>query len=92
MFALITNTADMQTHKPGITFIFSTVVVLTLISGITSLFLSFKVDLTDQQKRILESTSNTWLMGTGTIFGLLGSCSSSLYGCKEERDRDQKRS
>ncbi|WP_200817645.1 hypothetical protein [Calothrix rhizosoleniae] len=52
--------------------IFSTVVGLTLLSGSTSVLLACQPDLSESQKRILENTSNTWLMGTGAIFGLLG--------------------
>lgn len=52
--------------------IFSTVVGLTILSGATSVVLASQTSISESQKRILENTSNTWLMGTGAIFGLLG--------------------
>lgn len=90
MIAFLFQRRDMQSNRSGTAFIFPTVVALTIISGATSFILASEPNPTDQQRRIIESTSNTWLMGTGTIFGLLGGCSSSTskLGEREERNRD----
>jgi hypothetical protein len=72
--------------------VFSTVVGMTLLSGGTSLWIAAHQELSIEQKQIFEKTSNTWLMGTGAIFGLLGgrttnaSNSNCLEDCKEEDD------
>lgn len=67
----------MASNTPYRYFIFPTVVLLTLLSGAVSLLLASEPNLTEQQRRVLESSSSTWLMGTGTIFGLLGGCSNN---------------
>ena len=52
--------------------VFFTVLFLTLLSGGTSLWLADKENLSEQQIRIFETTTMTWNMGVGVIFGLLG--------------------
>lgn len=52
--------------------IFFAVLFLTLLSGGTSLWLADKDKLSEQQNRIFETTTMTWNMGIGVIFGLLG--------------------
>ena len=52
--------------------IFFTVLFLTLLSGATSLWLAERNNLSQQQNRIFETTTMTWNMGIGVIFGLLG--------------------
>lgn len=79
----------MRSNRSGIVFIFPTVVALTLISGAASLMLASEPHLNEQQKRILDNTSNTWLMGTGTIFGLLGSCSQRSSKHKSDNRSDE---
>lgn len=76
----------MNNAKPLITWqiIFSTVLSLTLLSGITSFFLAAQPKLSDSQARILEDTRATWQMGIGCIFGLLGTGASNLLGSKED--------
>ena len=59
--------------KPNIfQLVFFTVLFLTLLSGGTSLWLADKENLSDRQNRIFETTTTTWNMGIGVIFGLLG--------------------
>ncbi len=52
--------------------VFLTVLFLTLVSGITSLYIAQNKTLSEEQKRIFETTTITWNIGVGTIFGLLG--------------------
>lgn len=55
-----------------------TVLFLTLLSGGTSIYLSDKENLSEQQKRIFETTTMTWNMGIGAIFGLLANKATAL--------------
>lgn len=68
---------------PGFQQIFFTVLFLTLLSGGTSLWLAGKDNLSEQQKRIFETTTMTWNMGVGVIFGLLGGKATALTQNKE---------
>jgi hypothetical protein len=52
--------------------VFSTVATITLLSGGASVWLASKPTSSTQQDRILETSTSTWLTGTGAIFGLLG--------------------
>jgi len=54
-------------------YVFATVVCITLLSGGVSLSLSMEDQLSPQQIRIFETCKDTWNMGIGAIFGLLGS-------------------
>ena len=63
--------------------IFFTVLFLTLLSGGTSLWLAGKEKPSEQQKRIFETTTMTWNMGVGVIFGLLGGKATALPQKKE---------
>jgi hypothetical protein len=54
------------------TLIFSTVASITLLSGGASVWLASQPPVSTQQDRILETSTSTWLTGTGAIFGLLG--------------------
>ncbi|MCC3412889.1 MAG: hypothetical protein JGK24_30790 [Microcoleus sp. PH2017_29_MFU_D_A] len=54
-------------------YVFATVVCITLLSGSVSLSLSMEDRLSPQQIRIFETCKDTWNMGVGAIFGLLGS-------------------
>lgn len=78
----------MTNAKPSITWkiVFSTVLSLTITSGITSVFLAAQQSLSDYQARILEDARATWQMGVGCIFGLLGSGSSNLLESEEDND------
>ena len=58
--------------------IFFTVLFLTLLSGGTSLWLAKEENLSQQQNRIFETTTMTWNMGIGVIFGLLGGKATTL--------------
>jgi hypothetical protein len=71
--------------------IFSTVVGITLLSGGASLWIVAHSELSNEQKQVLEKTSNTWLMGTGAIFGLLGGRTTSTSGstCLENGEKDE---
>ncbi len=51
--------------------VFFTVLLLTLLSGGTSLWLAGKENPSEQQNRIFETTTMTWKMGVQVIFGLL---------------------
>ncbi|MCC3434986.1 MAG: hypothetical protein JGK30_04530 [Microcoleus sp. PH2017_40_RAT_O_B] len=53
--------------------VFAIVVCITLLSGGVSLSLSMEDRLSPQQIRIFETCKDTWNMGVGAIFGLLGS-------------------
>lgn len=80
---------EMTSNNHYRTLIFPTVVLLTLLSGATSIVLSAQPNLTEQQRRVLENSSNTWLMGTGTIFGLLGGCTGSALNRYLDRSDSQ---
>ncbi len=77
-------------HKPGVDLrrefheVFFTTVSLTLLSGVTSLWLSFQAPLSPQQTRVFESCSATWQMGIGAVFGLLGSKATHLFHQEED--------
>ena len=62
-----------------------TVLFLTLLSGGTSIYLSDKENLSEQQKRIFETTTMTWNMGVGVIFGLLGGKATALTDSRENQ-------
>jgi hypothetical protein len=64
--------------------VFFTTVSLTLLSGGTSLWLSFQEHLSPQQTRVFESCSATWQMGIGAVFGLLGSKATHLIHQEED--------
>ena len=53
--------------------VFTATLTITLLSGITSVFLGSQQTLTETQIRILENSIATWQTGCGAIFGLLGS-------------------
>ena len=59
--------------------VFFTVVFFTLLSGGTSLTLATQDNLSAHQDRIFESSTTTWQMGIGAIFGLLGSKATDLF-------------
>ena len=59
--------------------VFFTTVSLTLLSGVTSLWLSFQAPLSPQQTKVFESCSATWQMGIGAVFGLLGGKATHLF-------------
>lgn len=58
--------------------VFSATLAITLLSGITSIFLASQQELTEPQQRILENYIATWQTGCGAIFGLLGSKGTDL--------------
>jgi hypothetical protein len=54
-------------------FVFTTIVALTVFSGMASLVMAFAIDnIHPQQQAIFESMNNTWKLGFGAILGLLG--------------------
>ncbi|MDJ0635298.1 MAG: hypothetical protein QNJ34_19055 [Xenococcaceae cyanobacterium MO_188.B29] len=65
--------------------VFFTVLFLTLLSGGTSLWLADKENLSEQQNRIFETTTMTWNMGIGVIFGLLGGKATTDFYNKKSR-------
>ena len=65
--------------------IFFAVLFLTLLSGGTSVWLAGKEKLSEQQNRIFETTTMTWNMGVGVIFGLLGGKATTLPHNKESK-------
>jgi hypothetical protein len=76
--------------KPSIfTVVFSTVVGITLLSGGTALWLAAQSNPSDAQKRILDTTTNTWLMGTGAIFGLLGGRTANSPDREQHSDSEE---
>jgi hypothetical protein len=80
----------MRLYPSSGNFVFLTVVLLTVLSGLISLSLSSESTLNEHQKRILENSNTTWLMGTGTIFGLLGSCAQATAQLNERSDETKK--
>ena len=64
--------------------VFFTVIGFTLLSGTTSLYLAFKADLSPEQIRVFETSTATWNMGIGAIFGLLGSQATELFDEEDE--------
>ncbi|MBD2776668.1 hypothetical protein [Iningainema tapete] len=73
---------------PAFAVVFSTVLGLTLVSGATSLWLSCQDGLSIEQKRLFESSSTTWQMGTGAIFGLLGAKAADILHEEESDDEE----
>ncbi len=63
--------------------VFSSVLLLTLISGGISLWLAGKENPSEQQKPIFETTTMTWNMGVGVIFGLLEGKATALNQNKD---------
>ncbi len=51
--------------------VFFTVILLTVLSGGTSLWLAGKENPSEQQTQLFETTTMTWKMGVQVIFGLL---------------------
>ena len=69
---------------PPFQLVFYTVLFLTLLSGGTSFWLACQDDLSPHQDRIFESSTATWQMGVGAIFGLLGGKAAGLFQTEEE--------
>jgi hypothetical protein len=69
--------------------VFFTVVSLTLLSGGTSLWLASQENLSTQQNRVFESTSTTWQMGTGIVFGLLGGKATELFEQEDVENKEE---
>jgi hypothetical protein len=70
----------MQTRfTPAFQYVFSTVVMLTLLSSVGSFWLADQADLSEEQARVFETCNTTWNMGIGAIFGLLGSKATDLF-------------
>jgi hypothetical protein len=67
--------------------VFATVILLTLLSGGSSVWLSCQKKLSPEQIRVFETCNTTWNMGIGAIFGLLGSKATNLFNA-EEQDED----
>jgi hypothetical protein len=70
------------------TLIFSTVASITLLSGGASVWLASQPPVSAQQDRILETSTSTWLTGTGAIFGLLGGRGSGMTRDDEDNGDD----
>jgi len=51
---------------------FITVLILTLLSAGIVLYLASFPNLTEEQKRLIETFSSSWKMGFGAIVGLIG--------------------
>ena len=52
--------------------IFFTVVAFTVLGGTGSIVLSSQPNPSPQQSRIFETANDTWKLGVGAIFGLMG--------------------
>jgi hypothetical protein len=52
--------------------IFFTVVTFTILGGAGSLILASQPNPSPQQSRIFETCNDTWKLGVGAIFGLMG--------------------
>lgn len=74
-----------STLKTNRTFklVFSTTLIITVLSGGTSVWLASQKNLTEPQQRILENYIATWQTGCGAIFGLLGSKATDLLESKD---------
>jgi len=70
--------------------VFIAVLFLTLLSGGTSLYLASQETLSTQQNHIFESSTTTWQMGVGAIFGLLGRKTTDLLHSQDEADEEEK--
>ncbi|MBE9069712.1 hypothetical protein IQ260_23995 [Leptolyngbya cf. ectocarpi LEGE 11479] len=68
--------------------VFFTVLLLTLLSGGTSLWLASQDNISSHQDRIFESSATTWQMGVGAIFGLLGSKATDLFQANDEDENE----
>jgi hypothetical protein len=71
---------------PVFRLVFSTVVGITLLCGGVSCWLASSKELTSQQNRVFETSSATWQMGVGAIFGLLGGKATDLFESKEDQE------
>ena len=69
--------------------VFLTVVLLTVLSGGTSVYLAYQQTLSTQQQHIFVSLTTTWQMGVGAIFGLLGRKSTDLFLPQSEPEEDE---
>lgn len=69
--------------------VFLTVVLLTLLSGGASVYLSSQQALSTQQQHIFVSLMTTWQMGVGSIFGLLGRKTTDPFRLKNKADEDE---
>jgi hypothetical protein len=70
--------------KPAFQMVFCTVIFLTLLSGVSSLWLASQEKLSPEQARVFETCNTTWNMGIGAIFGLLGSKATNLIKSNDE--------
>lgn len=77
------------TVTPTFQQVFFTVVCFTFLSGTVSIWLSSKSNLSPQQTRVFETCTNTWNMGVGAIFGLLGSKATDLFASKQEEENEE---
>jgi hypothetical protein len=66
--------------------VFSTALGITLLCGGVSCWLASSEHLNPQQSRIFETSSATWQMGVGAIFGLLGSKATDSFESKKEKE------
>jgi hypothetical protein len=80
----------MRIYPSNGNLVFSIVVFLTILSGLVSFSLASEPMLNEHQRRILENSTTTWLMGTTTIFGLLGSYSKSTTELNEQSDETER--
>ena len=68
--------------------VFGTVVGLTLLSGCTAFRLAAQEQLSPQQTRVFETSSATWQMGVGAVFGLLGSKATDLFNLEQDNEQE----
>lgn len=69
---------------PTFKLVFFTVVSMTMMSGGISVWLAYQDNLSEQQNRVFETSSATWQMGVGAVFGLLGSQAADLLHQDDE--------
>jgi hypothetical protein len=81
----------MKYTKQSTTFllVFSTVLCLTTISGVMSLWLAFQPQLSKYQVGILEDSRTTWQMGIGCIFSLLSNNATQLLASKKNSSNEE---
>ncbi len=70
--------------------VFFTAVCFTLLSGVGSLWLSDKGNLTPEQARVFETCNTTWNLGITTVFGMLSAKAAGLLSeAKSDNDDAQ---
>ncbi len=72
--------------SPAFQQVFFTTMLLTLLSGGTSIWMADQRNLSSEQNRVFETCNTTWSMGVGAIFGLLGSKAADLFHTDDDEE------